>query len=57
MFTLLLFFSYLTKLNDNAMVHGMVLTESELSEIKKIYLIFLKLLQENNNNNNNKILY
>lgn len=56
MFTLLLFFSYLTKLNDNAMVHGMVLTESELSEIKKIYLIFLKLLQDNNNNNN-KILY
>lgn len=55
MFTLLLFFSYLTKLNDNAMVHGMVLTESELSEIKKIYLIFLKLLQDNNNNN--KILY
>lgn len=50
------FFIYLTKLNDNAMVHGMVLTESELSEIKKIYLIFLKLLQENNNNNNNKIL-
>lgn len=38
------------------MIHGMVLTESELSEIKKIHLIFLKLLQENNNNNN-KVLY
>lgn len=40
------FCSYLKKMNYNAMIHGMFLTESELPEIKKNYLVFLNLLQE-----------